>query len=68
MKNRLLKYRNDLTYPEWILEYEEQVTELFESFKDDPEFPSETTTLQSFSIGIYLETTHARKRAELHEG
>ena len=63
MKNRLLMYRDDLNYPEWMSEYEDEVRELFESCKDDPDFP-EVTNFQAFSIEIYLGTSHAQKLAE----
>ena len=69
MKNRLLKYRNDLTYPEWMEAYKEDIENLFASFRDDPEFPSvdESTSFQAWSIEIYLGTVHAYNLAEQAE-
>ena len=63
MKNRLLKYRDDLTYPEWISEYKSQVTELFKSYCEEHEIDeSEEGRFLGFSIGLYLETCHASNR------
>ncbi len=69
MKNRLLKYRNDLTYPEWMEAYKEDIENLFASFRDDPEFADidESTNFQAWSIELYLGTIHAYNLAEQAE-
>ena len=61
MKNRILKYRDDLTYPQWMQTYKEDIESLFASFRDDPEFPSidESTNFHIWTIQMYLETVHA---------
>ena len=70
MKNRLLKYRDDLTYPQWMQTYKEDIESLFASFRDDPEHPSidESTNFQAWSIEIYLGTVHAYNLAAQAEG
>ncbi len=62
MKNRLLRYRDDLTFPEWQGEYENELQQLYASFLTDTGSAME---FLPWCIGMYLETSHATKRASL---
>ena len=67
MNNRLNKYRDDLTYPEWLSEHSASLKELFLSFskKDDEGLRAMTEKgFQAFTIGIYLGTEHAQNITE----
>ena len=71
MKNRLLKYRDDLTYPQWMQTHKEDIKNLFASFRDDPEFLSidESTNFHVWTIEMYLSTVHASNlAAQAEEG
>tara|TARA_Y100000593_G_scaffold64837_1_gene119510 strand:+ start:2833 stop:3045 length:213 start_codon:yes stop_codon:yes gene_type:complete len=67
MNNRLLKYRDDLTYPEWLSEHKAALLELFDSFsKDDDEKLRDITQqgFQFFTMDMYINTKHARNIVE----
>lgn len=64
MKNRLLKYRDDLTYPEWLEENKTNLEKLHEIFKNEHEADM---NFQHFTIGMYIETKHAMNIAERRE-
>ena len=71
MKNRLLKYRDDLTYPEWISEHEATLEYLYAKYKleetgEEANFLSED--FQGWCVGMYLETSHAQNRLDEYEG
>ena len=59
MKNRLNKYRDDLDYPTWLEENKNALIKLYDSFKDETDSSIE---FQGFTIGMYIETTHAANR------
>jgi len=61
MKNRLNKYRDNLDFPEWMAEFEEQLAQLYASYVAETGSAQE---FQSFCIGMYLETTHAMNLIE----
>ncbi len=67
MKNRLLKYRDDLNFPEWVSEHEATLECLYATYKleetgEEADFLS--GEFQGWCVGMYLETSHARKRME----
>ena len=67
MNNRLLKYRDDLTYPEWLSEHSSSLKELFLSFSEDDDDGLRAVTekgFQVFTIEIYLGTKHAANLIE----
>lgn len=61
MKNRLNLYRDDLTYPEWLEEYKDNITRLYNDFKSET---GSGMDFQGFAIGMYIETTHASTIAD----
>ena len=56
MNNRLNKYRDDLTYPEWLLEHKAALVELYDSFSKDEDFPDQG--FQFFTMDLYINTKH----------
>ena len=63
MKNRQLHIklkRNDLTYPEWVQDQLIPLKLLFEDFREET---LSSMDFQSFSIEMYMDTTHAENIA-----
>lgn len=56
MNNRLNKYRDDLTYPEWLLEHKAALVELYHSFSEDEDFHDQS--FQFFTMDLYINTKH----------
>ena len=60
MKNRLNKQLDNLDYPTWLEENKNALVKLYDSFKDETNSAME---FQGFTIGMYIETSHAANRA-----
>ena len=67
MNNRLLKYRDDLTYPEWLSEHKPALTDLFRSFSEDEDESLRALAQQGFqffTMDLYINTKHAANIVE----